>query len=352
MIYPDAVAAQLHCVLLRAAGWLPDEVLADARTRLAGGRLGEVAASIAFAGARTVLPLTEHDLDLVEDVLRAEDLNTDGAARIELTTVDRLPVWRIVADLDADEHDATPDPGTVDEALLAALAGEPIARGAWRAWRLPAEDVPYPPPAPIYVVETDGHGDLPALADRLARVVAAAGLAPPLVEVTAPDMDVPDYQRMARSAGHLLWTAEPAPEIGVALVFDSVAPEIGPSFAPDHPLLTDVADREDVLAYLRSGTELFTTMATLDDVVEPDRGPVVPMSFRTDGVWVWSDATTYYLDEYLLAPDSRLLAHIRGSDRPQRRVDAVALHHARVALATPPEPEDADALTRSGAEPT
>jgi hypothetical protein len=68
-----------------------------------------------------------------------------------------------------------------------------------------------------------------------------------------------------------------------------------------------------VLAYLAEGRVLLGTAARERDVYDPDGPPVVPLGYRTDGRWVWSEATAYYLATYGLSPDSRLLADIRAN---------------------------------------
>jgi hypothetical protein len=339
----DPYTVELHEILLRVAGWLADDVLASARSRLAEGRNGEVARMLTFAGARTVLPLQDDDLDLLGDLLDDEEVDRDLLETIELAPEFPPVLWRFSETPPVD--DGADAPGEDDTALTAALAegdlvsaitDEPGARGLWCAWRTPVDDAPYPPPRPVYVVEIDhDHEDAadPAdLAGRLQEKLSAAGMRDPQVEVLSVGEETPSYQRAARGRGKLLWAAEPEPEISVVRIFDAVDPETGPSFAPDRPRVTDEDERKDILDYLREGTELLVTSGTLDDVVEPERGSVVPMNFRTDGVWVWTDTVTYYLEEHHLAPDPDLLEHIRAVDGSPARPDSVALGRAMQAL--------------------
>lgn len=332
----------LHETLLRLAGWVPDDVLAEARGRLAGGRLGEVARMVVFAGTRSVLPLTDDDLDLLADLLEADGADPQVLDAVQLTVPESPLPWRFAEtppDGDDDLDGAALVAALAGDDLVAAVADEPTARGLWRAWRTPVSGAPYPPARPVYVVEADDENGLPALAGRLQEKLSAAGETAPQVEVVPVRGDVPVYQRMAWVQGRLLWAAAQAREITVARVFDAVDPTAGPSFAPDHPRITDAAERERALTFLKAGTELLMTMGTLEDVVEPDRGAVVPMSFRTDGSWIWTDTVTYYLEEYQLAPDPELLRHIQRSDGPPSMLDTVSLHRAMDALTSPSRAE-------------
>jgi hypothetical protein len=101
-----------------------------------------------------------------------------------------------------------------------------------------------------------------------------------------------------------------APEFQVARVFDFADPVTGPGFAPGHAVIDDPGERERVLEYLRGGYPVLMTTATMDDILDPAAGPVVPSSFRTDGVWIWTDAVPYYLSRHGVAPDAQLVAHI------------------------------------------
>jgi hypothetical protein len=92
----------------------------------------------------------------------------------------------------------------------------------------------------------------------------------------------------------------------IAKVFDGATDGV-PYHLPNHPRLSP-AERTAPLAYLAAGTALLMTTASEPDFVEPSRGEVVPMSFRTDGTWVWNDALAYYLAEYGLAPEPEFLA--------------------------------------------
>jgi hypothetical protein len=124
------------------------------------------------------------------------------------------------------------------------------------------------------------------------------------------------------------------------VLFDEVDQEAGPRFRPDHPTVDD-EELPKLVEYLRRGEALLLTTARLDDVVDQSHGNAVPMSFRTDGTWVWSDATTYYLEVHRLLPDPELAAHIRAANHVPPTVDDVARHRAMAALREPVTEEPA-----------
>src|SRR3984885_16299249 len=60
----------------------------------------------------------------------------------------------------------------------------------------------------------------------------------------------------------------------------------------------------------------------------PATGAAVPVSFRTDETWIWTDAVAYYRSRHGTAPGARLRAHIdaecpTGQDVPAADHDTV-----------------------------
>jgi hypothetical protein len=124
----------------------------------------------------------------------------------------------------------------------------------------------------------------------------------------------------------------------IARLFDRVDAVTGPLFADDHHTLEpDKAAK--LLAYLQASPIVLFTTGTMDDVVDRQRGQSVPLSFRTDGEWVWSEATSYYLEHHHLAPDPDLVAAIHANDFVVPAVDAQTLEQA-VTLLTAPDEDD------------
>jgi hypothetical protein len=102
-------------------------------------------------------------------------------------------------------------------------------------------------------------------------------------------------------------------DLRVAAVFDGEAGG-APFFTPDRVRVIDPEGRAALLRYL-TGAPLVIRAAGLEpDPLDPSRGPAVPVGYRSDGVWVWQEATAYYLAERWVAPEDDLLAHIEGND--------------------------------------
>jgi hypothetical protein len=66
----------------------------------------------------------------------------------------------------------------------------------------------------------------------------------------------------------------------------------------------------------------------MDDVLDGGLADCVPMSFRTDGTWVWNEASAYYAEQHGLEPDAGLVAHVRANGYTPPEVDGVAVHRA------------------------
>jgi hypothetical protein len=355
--------AAFHDVLLRVAGWAPDEMVCAARDWLARGRLVEVAQAVTFVAIVDRIPMTPGDVDLLRTVLSSGGIDTDVLADLELANMPAMPLYAMAPVYPGRDRagevpyslDLTERPSEergldeVERALLAAVgAGAAVGtgRGAvvgglWRAWRCPAIPTPWPPPRRMYLVQANHSETEPplTLAARLQRALAQAGEASPQVEVFVDQGTLPPYQRTALGCSALLWTNQPRSPVRIAGLFDPVDGVGGPGFAASRPTLRP-PERDEVLAYLDAGSQLLTTTALMDDVVENGLHGVVPMSFRTDGHWIWTEASAYYLRQYGFAPDDALLQHIRSRRYEVKPVDAVAQHRALAALQSHTSGED------------
>jgi hypothetical protein len=127
----------------------------------------------------------------------------------------------------------------------------------------------------------------------------------------------------------------------MAAVFDAVDDEGRPYFSAERRRVLDPGERESLAAYLESATLVVRASGFEVDPLNPDAGRVVPLGYRTDGVWVWQEASAYYLRSRGSAPDGELVRHIEaaGFRAPQTVADEVADAAAEMAMsASPPQP--------------
>jgi hypothetical protein len=195
-------------------------------------------------------------------------------------------------------------------ATAPATVGTAVAGGAWltaTGWRM-ADDPP----------------------DGVARREV------PLLEVTAAEA--------ARTADELTrgWHAElwehgresaagngPRP----ARVFDTALAGDRPAFSPNRARIVERERRERAVRYLMQGRVVLRTTGRMPDLSTDDPTPRVPLSFRTDGVWVWSEAVAFYLSIHGIAPELEFLCHLeeRAYIAPPTVGDSVARAAAVVA---------------------
>jgi hypothetical protein len=135
------------------------------------------------------------------------------------------------------------------------------------------------------------------------------------------------------------------PEMLVARVFDGADENGVGYFRDDHQRLDD-DERQRVARYLDAGAGVLLTTGQEADVVDPERGEVVPLSFRTDGRWIWCDALSYYLTTYGFFPEPELHARIVELDYTCPTVDEAGVQRAFDALvAASEEASDADEVS-------
>lgn len=290
----------LHTSLLRLGGRLPDAALAAARLQLA--ETGSVS---------------------VPEADRLMEIGfTFRPAHPEAKTFGRYvpPLLDLVGRESGDD---------LDTVAVRAAAELPDAVALWRAWRIAPEWAAGTiGPAPVFVLEA--NGPQAATTAALMNELTAAGLEVPLVEVYRSGEELPAYTRAARNNGALLWVEDAAPPLRVARVFDVVDAD-GARFLPEHERL-EGEDLQQVAAWLDAGSPVLSTTARLEDAVEPERGEVVPMTYRTDGRWLWPESVLYYLLTYGLAPEPELLAHIRVAGALLPAADPADEHRALALL--------------------
>jgi hypothetical protein len=336
-----------HQMLLGLAGRLPDDLMTRCREQLAQGEAGEVARAVAFCVLSQHLPLASTGAALLAALLAEAGGDASALAEVEIDDTDPV-IWYFTdvppraGDTGAGQHGAqdasAAAPHELDQAVAEALAAEPGAIGCWRAWRVPPDGAPPAPAKPVFVIEVSADTDAAGVAARVQHRLAAGGEVSPQVEVYHRDTDLPLYQRLARGYGELAWAVAEDPGMQLATIFDEVDPQAGPRFSPSHPRLGE-REASQVAQYLREGEPVLVTTAQMDDVVDTTREYCVPLNFRTDGLWIWTEASAYYAQEHHLEPDPALLAHIRSNHHTVPDVDSVALHRALAVLQQPGDEE-------------
>lgn len=350
----DAIRMQAcHWLLLRTSGWAPDDLIVRCRTWLSQGQLNDVARTVAHIAVAHRLRLTETDLNLLTELLAADGTETSALEILDITDLDPMPPFgfapsrwlarasRIPA---ADTRaffagNAEPN-GESDLAVVRTAAHDPTVRAVWRAWRF-CGTAAWPPPRRVYVLETESSANLPATAARMQEAAGRAGEREPQIEVYPgpaddaagrPDphyREPPSYQRLARDHGALLWARRPDPGIRVLGLIDPADLNRRPSSIET---FLDGDERDRLVAYLRRGTPVALTPVIGRDVYQPERPPAVPMNYRTDGFWLWSDASTYYLERYPKLPDPRFTMEARSRGYSFPTVDGATLFRARALL--------------------
>jgi len=328
-------AAALPWLLFRLAGRLPDDGLAIMRTCVADGEDEEAVDMLAAALGTGRLPLTAEEAEVARAALGEQGADpglADLAPQLEGLAE---PPYRFAAPPDGDSGAARVDAALVDAAVTAAgLVGG--LGGLWRVQRSSARAT-----GGVWLAEADPSADAGELTAEIQQGLAEAGEIPPRLEVFTEGTDLTPYHEAALAEAELVWTPPEAPELLLARVFDGADPRTGPFFAPDHPRV-EGEQRDRLLAYLRGADTLLSSFGYLDDILDPDNAGVVPVSFRCDGRWIWTDAVTYYLDRHGLAPDPELQAHVLAAGGPPAGLSRVALHRAMETLTAPDLEEEGE----------
>lgn len=79
----------------------------------------------------------------------------------------------------------------------------------------------------------------------------------------------------------------------------------------ESPLDGPEADR--VARYLDEGLVVLAATTLLPDRLDPSREHAVPVSYVTDGTWLWTGEQAYYLRTHGVPPQPEFLDHIRRS---------------------------------------
>ncbi|TDE18829.1 hypothetical protein [Actinomadura sp. 6K520] len=106
-------------------------------------------------------------------------------------------------------------------------------------------------------------------------------------------------------------TPQPTPtEMRIARLFDSVdaagVPVVRRPAVPDE-------ERERLLRYLERAPIVLAARGHDADLLDPGRRAEVPMTYHTDGTWIWPGAVAYYLRVHGVPPEPDLAGFARGN---------------------------------------
>ncbi|WP_462166876.1 hypothetical protein, partial [Frankia sp. AiPs1] len=96
----------------------------------------------------------------------------------------------------------------------------------------------------------------------------------------------------------------------IAKLFDGTRD--GTPFVTERPPFPVGPERLKFLNYLDHGAVVLRAAGRSVDRLDSSRGKTVPITFHTDGEWVWSASIAYYLEEHDLPPEPEFLDYLRG----------------------------------------
>lgn len=70
-------------------------------------------------------------------------------------------------------------------------------------------------------------------------------------------------------------------------------------------------ERDQVIEYLERAPIVLAARSYDTDQLDPEAAPSVPLTFHTDGSWIWPGAVGYYLRRHNVPPETDLVEHIR-----------------------------------------
>jgi hypothetical protein len=162
--------------------------------------------------------------------------------------------------------------------------------------------------------------------------------------------NVPDWL-MRRMSG--LGPEQPGPRFRIARIFDGQGPDGRPAFnRPELP--AEELDR--LFEYLNAGPVVLSERGLDLDRLSTPPTPKVPVAFHTDGTWIWPAAVNYYLQEYNIAPEAELVAHIQSTgfrlpEVSEQTMQAAGAHLTRGNQPPPPPRPQRPAAEQVAAPP-
>ncbi len=322
--------SSLHLLLMRLVGRAPDGAVSAGRDALFGGRLDDLARLLGLVVFYGREPISPDEEELIRGLLM--EFECDAAV---LTP-------EVVGVLNPAAQEVTVGEFAGDAPVLSAAEASDDAVGLWACWSGPAFGSPWPGRVRCYVVEaSSGEGAL-RLDRRMHEDLAADRRADEPGSrffVIGPDGAFTPDGAVVLEAAELIWARAPAEEIQMASVFAEVDAAGRPIGAEGDPLSEQ--DREAVLSYLLSAEVILRASEPGRDILDEESGAEVPLDLRSDGLWVWSDASAYYLAQHDVRPPQGLVGRALDAGTATA-LDSVTYHRVLEALAGPmdtaPEP--------------
>ncbi|PKW18023.1 hypothetical protein [Saccharopolyspora spinosa] len=320
---PTVERNDLYELLLRLTGRVPDDGLAIMRTCLADGEDDQVAELLVTAVTTRGLALVQHEVDVIRTLAAQHGVRT---AELEKTALlDELPPPAFEFATPAIDQDGMDQQDAIVVEAASRVGG---LLGLWRAVRRSKGSE-----VRLYLGEAEPDSDVVELAAEAQHSLVESGVEP-RIELFTEGTELAPYHEAALEKAELVWTAAPPPRIHLARTFDGADPARGPYFKPDHPRLPH-ADVARALSFLRAGETVLSSTARMDDVMQPGQAAPVPVSFRSDGTWIWSDSVIYYLERYQLSPEPDLVDHALTSTPPPSVLSQLTYHHVLAELFAP-----------------
>jgi hypothetical protein len=97
-----------------------------------------------------------------------------------------------------------------------------------------------------------------------------------------------------------------------------------------------ISDKSLILHYLKHAPRVASLRTFVLDEIEPERNHPISLSFHSDGEWVWSNVTTYYVEQYDVRLPQDFVERILEVREPpsslaeSTRDEAMSLAHASV----------------------
>lgn len=129
--------------------------------------------------------------------------------------------------------------------------------------------------------------------------------------------------------------ADGAPAFRMARLFDALGPGQTPQV--DRPPVPD-EEVEQVADYLTKAPMVLAARSLDADLFDPARPAKVPLTYLTDGTWIWPGGVGYYLRTHSVPPEPDLVEHIRSRGFQPGEIDDYTRDAAVASIMGQPPP--------------